>query len=245
MLLRESRNCLEIHKLELDSSETSRTCMQSVCSLELPPLRSDASIFQSIFVREWIASSEHHARSRSSQRRRLPFRSSRNDTLALRLCYHMPARVISDATFGCAMLFSVRTLISVVHSGVRKVSWENWGPRATRILPNRFGATPAPVGPFWITRFLPLTVCDYDPLRATHVQPAASQSGLPVFISTKAVSRHWVSGEVETSLPYREFVSTEMAIPHYAEIVGEREWIIVITETVCRFCTSKSHGIRA
>jgi len=203
MLIRESINSLEIYKLELASSEPR---MQSVCLLELPPLKPDALIFHSMFAKEWIASSERHARSRSSQRRLLPFRSSSNDTVALLLSYHIPARNIPPA--GYAMLFSVTALLSVFHSGARKLSWKSWGPLRTRILP---GILPAPAGPFWVTSVSPLIVCDYDPLRAVHVQCAAedpsSPFGLPVFAPTKALGEHWVSGQVETRLPYREFVS--------------------------------------
>ncbi|KAI9453031.1 hypothetical protein BJY52DRAFT_870025 [Lactarius psammicola] len=89
VLIRESINSLEIHKLELASSPPR---METVCSLELPPLKSDASIFSTMFAKEWIASSERRARSQFSQRRLLPFRSSRIDTIALLLSYHTPER---------------------------------------------------------------------------------------------------------------------------------------------------------
>jgi hypothetical protein len=47
-----------------------------------------------------------------------------------------------------------------------------------------------------------------------------------------------VSGQVETRLPYREFVSKDIHILHPSKIVGEREWIIVISATVRWFYTS-------
>jgi len=225
MLIRESINSLEIYKLELASSPPH---MQSVCLLELPRLRPDALISQSMFAKEWIASSECHAR---SQRRLLPFRSSRNDTVALLLGYHIPAR--GNPPSGYAMLFSVTALLSVVHSGARKMSWKNWGPLRTRIFPYPRGVMPTPAGPFWITSISPLIVCDYDPLRAAHVQSAAEDPSSPsgVFAPTKVVGKHWVMGQVETRLPYREFASRDMHILHPAEIVGDREWMIVISGT--------------
>lgn len=231
MLMRESINSLEIYKLELSSSQP---CMRTVCTLGLPPLKPDALIFHSMFAKEWIASSERHARSQFSQRRCLPFRSSRNDTMALLLSYYNPGMDIHPSEY--AILFSVTALLSVVHSGVRKVSWGRWGSVGTRIFPYLRGIMPAPAGPFWITSISPLIVCDYDPLRAVHVRPAAdgssSPSGLPVFAPTKVDSKYWVSGQVETRLPYREFVSKDIQIPSSAEIVGEREWIVVISAAV-------------
>ena len=237
MLIRDSINSLEIYKLEFASSQPH---MQFVCILELPPLKRDALIFHSTFTKEWIASSEHHARSQLSQRRLLPFRSSRNDTMALLLSYHMPDLDIPPS--GYAILFSVSALLSVVRSGARKMSWENWGPLRTRIFPYLRGTMPAPAGPFWVTCVSPLVVRDYDPLRAVHVQSASddpsSPSGLPKILPTKVVGKHWVSGQVDTRLPYREFVSRDINILQPAEIVGEREWIVAISATVRGFHTS-------
>lgn len=237
MLIRDSINSLEINKLDLASSHPR---MQTVCSLELPPLRSDVCISHSMFVKEWIASSERHVQSQFSQRRLLPFCSSRNDTIALRLSYRIPARDTTSSE--CAMLFNTTALLSVVHSGVRKVSWKNWGPIGTRVLRHR-GIMPVPAGPFWITSVSPLTVCDYDHLRAAHVQstgenPSSSPSRLPVFTPTKVVGKHWASGQVETRMPYREFVSRDINILHPVQIVGEREWIVVISATATAEGTS-------
>jgi hypothetical protein len=234
MLIRESINSLEIYKLEPGSTQPH---MQSICLLELPPLKPDALIVCSMFSKEWIASSERHARSQFSQRRLLPFRSFRNDTMALLISYHI-TRTSDIPPAGYAMLFSVTALLSVVRSGVRKMSWKNWGPLRTRILPSNYPRSimPTPAGPFWITSVSPLIVCDYDPLRAVYAQSAAedpsSPSGLPVFAPTKVVGEHWVLGQVETCLPYREFVSRDIHILHPSEILGEREWIIVISATV-------------
>ena len=159
--------------------------------------------------------------------------------MALLLSYHTPERDIPPP--GYAVIFSVTALLSVVNSGVRKVSWENWGPLGTRILPYH-GIVPAPAGPFWVTSVSPLIARDYDPLRAVHARPAAenpsSPSELPALAPTKVVGKHWVSGQVETRLPYREFVSRDTHFLHSSEIVGEREWVIVISPTVRWFCTS-------
>ncbi|KAH9059097.1 hypothetical protein EDB87DRAFT_1624629 [Lactarius vividus] len=225
LLIRESINTLEIHKLELTSS---RPRMQTVCFLELPPLKPGALISSSTFSKEWIASSERRTGSRFS-RRRLPFRSSRIDTMTLRLSYHTPKPGIRSS--GYTFIFSATALLSVAHSGVRKVSWENWGPLGARILPYP-DIVPAPAGPFWIICVSPLIVHDYDPMRAVHIPSIAEspspQSGLPIFASTKVVGEHWKSGEVETRLPYREFASKDTSL-HSSDIVGEREWIVVIS----------------
>ncbi|KAH9041300.1 hypothetical protein EDB85DRAFT_1470175 [Lactarius pseudohatsudake] len=228
LLIRESINTLEIHKLELTSSPPR---MQTVCSLELPPLNAGASIFSSMFSKEWIAPSERCAGSQFP-RRRLPFRSSRIDTMTLRLSYRTPETGNRRSEY--AFIFSVAALLSVAHSGVRKVSWENWGPLGTRILPYTDNV-PAPAGPFWIICVSPLIVHDYNPLRAVHIPSIAEnpspQSGLPIFASTKVVGKHWKSGEVETRLPYREFASKDTSL-HPSDIVGEREWIVVISPEV-------------
>ncbi|KAH8979047.1 hypothetical protein EDB86DRAFT_2988868 [Lactarius hatsudake] len=225
LLIRESINTLEIHKLEITSSPPR---MKTVCSLELPPLKPDALIFSSMFSKECIASSERRAGSQFS-RRRLPFRSSRIDTVTLRLSYRTPESGIRPP--GYAFIFSVTALLSVAHSGVRKVSWEKWGPLGTRILPCT-DIVPAPAGPFWVICVSPLIVHDYDPLRAVHIPSIAEnpspQSGLPIFASTKVVGKHWKSREVETRLPYREFASKDTFLDP-SGIVGEREWIVVIS----------------
>ena len=204
--------------------------MRSVCTLGLPPLIPEAFIFDYMFTREWISSPEHRARSRFSQRRHLPLRSSRNDTMALLLSYFNPESAVHPS--GYAVIFSVTALLSVVHSGVRKVPWDKWGSLRTRIFPYPRAVKPTPVGPFWITSFSPLIIRDYDPLRAVHVRSAEDNASLPVFSPTKVVSEYWESGEVETPLPYREFVSRDIDTLNSAAIVGDREWIVVISVTV-------------
>ena len=233
--MRESINCVEIYRLELASSQPR---MRSVCTLGLPPLIPEARIFEYTFAKEWIPSPEHRARSRFSQRRHLPFRSSRNDTIALFLSYYYPE---SDAQLSkYALLFSVTALLSVVHSGVRKVSWENWGPLGTRTISYPRAVKPTPAGPFWITSLSPLIVRDCDPLRAVHFRSAENDtplpSGHPIFAPTKVVNEYWVSGQVETRLPYREFVSRDIDILNPLEIVGDREWVVVISSMVRSFC---------
>jgi hypothetical protein len=154
--------------------------------------------------------------------------------MALLLSYYNPESDMQPSEY--AVLFSVTALLSVVHSGVRKVSWEKWGPLSTRVFPYPRAIKPTPAGPFWITSFSPLIVRDYDPLRAMHVRSVEDDpslpSGLPVFALTKVVSEYWVSGQVETRLPYREFASKDIDILNAAEIVGDREWVVVISATV-------------
>ncbi|KAF8268716.1 hypothetical protein EI94DRAFT_1800131 [Lactarius quietus] len=227
MLIRESTNSLDIFKLELASSQPR---MRVVCSLGLPPLKSGTVIVNYMFAKEWVASPERHARSPSSQRRRLPFRSSRNDTIALLLNYFNPGRDIHPS--GYAVFLGITSLLPVVHSGDRKVPWEKWGPLNTRILPYPRDGMPVPAGPFWITSISPLVIRDYDPLRAVHVRATADNSSppsRPVFTPLKVVNKYWAAGQVETRLPYREFVSKNIHILNPAEVVGEREWIVVIS----------------
>ena len=236
MLIREPVNCVEIYKLELANSQPR---MQSVCTLGLPPLRPEAVILDYIFAKEWISSPEHRLRSQFSQRRHLPFRSSRNDTMGLLLGYYN-AQGHGDISY-YAVLFSITALLTVVQSGVHNVPWEKWGTLNTRIFSYR-AVKPTPVGPFWITSFSPLILRDYDPLRAVHVRsakddPSSLPCGLPVFAPTKVVSEYWVSGQVETRLPYREFVSRDIDFLNPLEVVGDREWVVVVSATVRWFCT--------
>ena len=237
MLIRgESINCVEFYKLELANSQPRMT---RVCILGLPPLAPKAVILDHIFAKEWIWSPEYRARPQLSQRRHLPFRSSRNDTMALLLGY---CTLGESYLSHYAVLFSITALLTVVQSGVREVSWEKWGPLRTRIFPYPRAVKPAPAGPFWITSISPLILRDYDPLRAVQVRsvkddPSSLPSGLPVFAPTKVVSEYWVSGQVETRLPYREFVSKHIRISHPLEVVGDREWVVVISDTVCWSCT--------
>ena len=211
---------------------SSRPSMRSVCSLKLPPLEPGTLILDSTFTKEWIAS-ERYARSQSSQRCRLPFRSSSNDTMALLLTYYGQKRDIRPSQY--AVHFSVTALLSAVHSGARSVPWEKWGPRSTRIFPYPHGVMPAPAGPFWITSISPLIVRDYDPLRAVHAPSVTDNlspsSGLPVFAPLRVISKCWASGQVETRLPYREFVKRDIHI-HPTKIIGEREWVVFISASV-------------
>ena len=156
--------------------------------------------------------------------------------MALFLSYFNPESAVHPSEY--AMLFSVTALLSVVHSGVRTVSWEKWGSLRTRIFPYPRAVQPTPVGPFCITSFSPLIIRDYDPLRAVHVRPAEddpSPPRLPVFAPTKVVSEYWEPGQVETRLPYREFVSRDIDTSNTAAIVGDREWIVVISVMVRGF----------
>ncbi|KAH8986140.1 hypothetical protein EDB92DRAFT_1949417 [Lactarius akahatsu] len=218
LLMRESINTLEIHKLELTSSPPR---MKTVCSLELPPLKPGALIFSSVFSKEWIASSERRAGSQFSRRLIAPQKRAFSDPNML--------------SFSVSLHFSLWPTLAYA-----RWPWENWGPLGTRILPYT-DIVPAPAGPFWIVSVSPLIVHDYDPMRAVHIPSIAEnpspQSGHPIFASTKVVGKHWKSGEVETRLPYREFASKDTSL-HPSDIVGEREWIVVISPEVRWFCTS-------
>ena len=130
MLIRgESINCVEFYKLELANSQTRMT---RVCTLGLPPLAPKAVILDHIFAKEWISSLEYRARSQLSQRRHLPFCSSRNDTMALLLGY---CTLGESHLSHYAVLFSITALLTVVQSGVREVSWGKMGPSQDTYLP--------------------------------------------------------------------------------------------------------------
>ncbi len=246
MLMRKSTNSLEIHKLQVASSKPR---LEAICTLGLPPLKPDACICMSTIYKEWIATSDldRHTGSQIRQRR-LPFRSSRNNSVALFLGYGKTSLESTGANQLSIhiMVVSVAAILSVAHSGVRKSSWENWGPLATRIIPFKHNTLLAPVGPFWITSLSPLTVRDYDPLRAMHVlpeiedtsSPSTSTLPSPMFDRSKAVCKYWLSGYAKTRLPYRKFMSRDINISQLTLFIGDREWLIAIRETVRGFCTS-------
>ena len=140
--------------------------------------------------------------------------------MALLLTCYDPKRDTRPSEY--AVHFSVNALLSAVHSGVRSMKW---GPRSTRIFPYPHGVMPAPADPFWITSISPLIVRDCDPLRAPHLPSVTDNSspsfGLPAFAPLKAVSKCWVSGEVETRLPYRESLKRDIHT-HPTKIISER-----------------------
>jgi hypothetical protein len=117
----------------------------------------------------------------------------------------------------------------------QKHPWAKWGPVATRVIPNNYGARlPKPAGPFWITGFSPLVIRDYGTLRAWCAQFLAEEEddrstslfGPRVFESTEVLGEHWKTGKLETCLPYRDLVAKNL---DYIGVVADREWIIGIS----------------
>jgi hypothetical protein len=123
----------------------------------------------------------------------------------------------------------------------RKLPWAKWGPVATRVFPNNYGARlPKPAGPFWITGSSPLVIRDYGTLRARCAEFLAEEEedrstslfGPRVFESTEVLGEHWKKGKLETCLPYRDLVAKDL---DYIGVVADREWIIGISVKVRLF----------
>ncbi|KAH9984430.1 hypothetical protein BJV77DRAFT_1037705 [Russula vinacea] len=96
-------------------------------------------------------------------------------------------------------------------AAVRTLFWPEWGP------PRR--AVPKPAGPFWIASFSPLVIRDYDRLRMRSTRSTTEES-------TEVLGEHWVEGKLETHLPYRDLVASEL---YCLGIVADREWVIRIS----------------
>lgn len=135
------------------------------------------------------------------------------------------------------MFVSVEALLSAIQSGASHVPWADWGPAGTRILPLGNGILPRPAGPFWITSYAPLVVCDYNVLRARYIKektksvsliPTKSSLGPP---STNLFGEHWAKGEIKTHLPFRKFVADGLFFKHVVQVVADREWIVVIARS--------------
>ena len=261
MLANCTRNSLEICKLELSSSshpqEPSR--LRTVCSLELPALEPYAFVIISTADKEWVSTASRSssssgcggggAQSLPARKRVVPFRSSKVGTIGLHVEHEMrtaSTRVLPD----CWMTISVPAMRSVIAPTsedsisdgssshvTRSVPWADWGPAATRVIPNNHGARlPKPAGPFWIGSS-PLVIRDYDMLRARCARFLSDEEedrptslfGCPVFKSTEVLGGHWKTGKLETRLPYRDLVAKDL---DYIGVVADREWIIGISVKV-------------
>lgn len=236
--------CLEICRLELTSQDPR---LQTVCFLEFPALELYAFVIVSTVSKEWIPTSEHGVQSQLTRKRVVPFRSSKVDTIGLLLQYEPCTPSVRERP-GCWMTVSVASLLSTIQPGtsdIPTIPWADWGPAATRISLYKWGKwgsiLPRPAGPFWIIDFSPLVVRDYDPLRARRARSIAedtspSPSKPPVFSSDKVLGQHWVAGEVETRLPFRDIVDKHSRFERYIGFVADREWIIEISARVRFFC---------
>jgi hypothetical protein len=211
-----------------------RPCLHTLCFLRLPGpsyYANPASVFM-----EWIPTSkpQDQAQDRAGSRGRpFPFRSHRAGTIGLILKFETRDKSVLQY----AMFVSVEALLSAVHSGASHVPWVDWGPAGTRILPLRNGILPRPAGPFWITSYEPLVVRDYNSLRAKKQKTSARISSIPSKPSlgppsTILFGEHWEGGEIETHLPFRNFVADGLFFKRAVQVVADREWIVVIARTV-------------
>lgn len=253
MLANCTKNSLEICKLELASQEPR---LQTVCFLELPTLEPYAFVVVSRVEKEWVPTSSHGALSQQLPRKRIvPFRSSKVGTIGLLVEHEMRTASIRVLP-SCWMTVSIAALRCAIDcrssdtdtddagdAAVRTLFWPEWGPAATRVfLGSQGGRVPKPAGPFWIASFSPLVIRDYDRLRMrstrSTTEEGASSSrplfgprlfGPPVFKSTEVLGEHWVEGKLETHLPYRDLVASEL---YCLGIVADREWVIRISVRV-------------
>jgi hypothetical protein len=234
---------LEICELKHDPVQ-----LQTVCFLRLPQFpRPVDAIPEVSFTKEWVQTSEHHAaqsQHASSERHgHVPFRSSSLDSINILLDYvTLTSRGVESDSRKYVMIVSVAAIISAVLSdGRREVPWEDWGPAGTHIFPLEEGAIPPmSAGPFWITKFLPLEVRDYDPLRTQYLgsikedssASSSSSSSRSVYSSTRLAVDVGEGDEIETHLPYRSFTAKEPKLRSFDKAVADREWIVTILSVV-------------
>ena len=224
-MVEDNTNCIEICRLELAPSDVR---IKTVCFLELPPLKQNAFLSVSRTEKEWVATSKYPPRS-DSVRRRTPFRSSKVGSIRFALDYHILSEgVYTDYPY--TMIVSVAELLSNIHTSMRNVPWTDWGPASTRIFP-RGDIPPSPAGAFWIHRYSPLMIRDYDFLRArcSSMVSSSSSLGSPVFSSSKAEGRQWASGAVDTCLPFRDFIIPDLHFNLSQQVVADREWLVGIS----------------
>jgi hypothetical protein len=237
-----SDNGLEICEIEYDPVD-----LKTVCFLRLPQLPRPVGAIPDIsFAKEWVPTSKHHsAQSRLAFRERhghVPFHSSSLGTVNILLDYiPPPGKGVEDESRKYVMIVSVSAIVSAVRAdGHREVPWEDWGPAGTHIFPLEEGATlPMSAGPFWITKFSPMEVRDYDLLRARYLRPTKEDSSSSytrtIFSSTRLLVDLGEGDEVETHLPYRSFVATEPKLRSFDKAVADREWIVTISSLVRRW----------
>ncbi len=227
-LIGDTENSLEICKLEIASPDP---CLRTLCLLELPSLAPGTYIISSART-GWVPTSTSYARSRSSRGYHLPFCSSTIGMIVLRIGYCLPGR----ANCSYAITINVKGLLSAIRTDVRHVPWVDWGPSSTDVF--KIGPTTRliPVGPFLIKDPLSLAIRHYDLWRTTQSTAediSSLQSRSPTLISA-AVFQY----NVETHLPYRDFVIDKMNLFDYAHIVVDREWVVRVEFSVCGFCVS-------
>ena len=230
-LTHSNKNCIEICKLEIVSPGAR---LQTLCFLDLPPLKSNSLLVISEVEKEWVRTSKNEGHGESSRAHLIPFRSSRIATLFLSLKYGM-----FNSARGYGMIVSVAALLSAARSScgnVNAIPWTRWGPPATHIFPLKEYGRPGyslarPAGPFWIMENMPLVIRDYNLLRKWRTRSTienASSLLRPTVAPTKVIGQHWVHGEVETHLPYRDVVAIgdRHRLMHCSNAVVDREWLV-------------------
>ncbi|KAH8997773.1 hypothetical protein EDB86DRAFT_2913015 [Lactarius hatsudake] len=182
--------------------------METVCFLEMPPLKPNAFLSVSLTEKEWVSTLKHHPRSDPVRRRNIRFS----------LDYH---------------IHSDNELLTNIRTDRHPVPWTDWGPSRTRIFPRPKDIfPPSPAGPFWISHYSPLTKRDYDFLRAqcppsvTTKSSSSPSLSTPVFSKSKVEGEQWVGGTVETSLPYRDYIIPNLHFNSSQQVVADREWLV-------------------
>ncbi|KAH9070653.1 hypothetical protein EDB83DRAFT_2673929 [Lactarius deliciosus] len=231
-VVEDNTNFVEICRLELTPPDFR---METVCFLEMPPLKPNAFLSVSWTEKEWVSTLKHHPRSDPVRRRPAPFRSSKVSNIRFSLDYHIHSdNVYRDYPY--TMVLSVAELLTNIRTDRRPVPWADWGPSRTRIFPRPEDTfPPSPAGPFWISHYSPLTKRDYDFLRArcppsvTTKSSSSSSLSTPVFSKSKVEGEQWVGGAVETSLPYRDYIIPNLHFNSSQQVVADREWLVDIS----------------
>jgi len=249
-----TENRLEICKLMFRSHGP---CLETLCFLELPPLKPNIRCIISAAEKEWVATSRNQDFPSSSRRHLVPFRSCKIRTLSLSLDYKL-----SDSTHRYGMIVSVSTLLSAARSycgDVRTIPWVGWGPAATHIFPFGLDAHGSPryemaipAGPFWVMEDteLKLVIQDYDCLRKWQMQATdedTSSLSRPTVTAAKAIGQHWAAGEVETHLPHRDVITIESRDESMYGTMAliDREWFVGISHGVSKMVlTVQTWGCR-
>jgi len=226
-VVEDNTNSIEICRLE----HTPDVRLERVCFLELPPLKSNAFVSVSRTEKEWVSTSKYHLESDATRKRPVPFRSSKVSSIRLALDYHIHVgKVYTD--YPHTMIVSVPELLNIIHTNTkRNVPWDDWGPARTRIFPRLTILQTA--GPCWINNYSPLTIRDYDFLRARcslKTTSSSSSVGIPVFSRSKLEGEQWAEGAVETCLPYRDSIVRNLNFhPSTQRLIADREWVVVIS----------------
>ena len=233
-LIKSATNSIEICKLQCGSAHPT---LHTLCFLRLPIFKFTNPISVTVSGMEWTPTLKPRdlTGSHTSSRKRLfPFRSYKAGTIGLTF----GLRTTDKGVTQYSMFVSVEALLSATRSGVRHVHWNDWGPAGTRILPLGKSIPPTSAGPFWITNYAPLVVRDYSSIRALYIKEKrkSSSSILPYpslgSPSTKLLGEHWAGGEVKTHLPFRKFVASDIFFKRVLQVVADREWVVVISQTV-------------